>query len=361
MRLDELEVIPYSLPFSEPYVTARGELRERELVLVRIQAEGAEGLGETAALSLRGGRGVAEIARQIRDVCWPALTETRFEPERAWSAVARCRSRGAGAEALAAVDIALHDLWGRANGSPVWRLLGAEHAHPVTCNATLPAANPATLRVATERWASEGFRTFKLKVGLAGDVTQVATVRDTLGPDVLIRIDANGAWSTEQAVEKLRALARHTIELVEQPVATLEQMAGLRKRTRIKLAADESVVSGRDARNARELGACEVATVKLAKAGGLIAAQEIAAEIPVYLSSSLEGPVGIAAAAHLVQALAGGPGDAGVAHGLATERLFSASIGRGLESVGDELQLGEAPGLGVEIDEEALAARRIPA
>jgi L-Ala-D/L-Glu epimerase / N-acetyl-D-glutamate racemase len=361
MRLEELEVIPYSLPFSEPYVTARGELRERELVLVRIRAEGAEGLGEAAALSLRGGPGAAAIARQIRDICWPALTEVKFEPERLWSSVARCRSRRAGAEALAAVDIALHDLWGKVAGAPVWRLLGAESAHPVTCNATLPAANPATLRTAAERWAAEGFRTFKLKVGMAGDVTQVATVRETLGPDVLIRIDANGAWTVDQAIERLRAMARHTIELAEQPAATLEQMAELRDRTRIKLAADESVISARDARSARELGACEVSTVKLAKAGGLIAAQEIAEEIPIYLSSALEGPVGIAAAAHLVQSLTGGPGDAGVAHGLATERLFSESIGRGVQGVGDELRLGEAPGLGVEIDEEALAARQIRA
>jgi L-Ala-D/L-Glu epimerase len=361
MRLEELEVIPYSLPFSEPYVTVRGELRERELVLVRIRAGGAEGLGEAAGLSLRGGPGVGKIARQIREICWPALSEAPFEPERLWSSVARCRSRGAGAEALAAVDIALHDLWGKVAGAPVWRLLGAESAHPITCNATLPAANPATLRTVAEGWAAEGFRTFKLKVGMAGDVTQVATIRETLGPDVLIRIDANGAWSLDQAIERLRAMAHHTIELAEQPAATLEQMAELRDRTRIKLAADESVISARDARSARELGACEIATVKLAKAGGLIATHEIAEEIPIYLSSSLEGPVGIAAAAHLVQSLAGGPGDAGVAHGLATERLFSESIGRGVEGVGDELRVGEAPGLGVEIDEEALAARQIRA
>jgi L-alanine-DL-glutamate epimerase-like enolase superfamily enzyme len=361
MRLEELEVIPYSLPFSEPYVTARGELRERALVLVRIRAEGAEGLGEAAALSLRGGPDVGEIARQIREVCWPALRESPFKPERLWSSVARCRSRGAGAEALAAVDIALHDLWGKAAGAAVWRLLGAESAHPVTCNATLPAANPATLRTAAERWAAEGFRTFKLKVGMAGDVTQVATVRETLGPDVLIRIDANGAWTVDQAVERLRAMARHTIELAEQPVDGLEQMAKLRGRSRIRLAADESVASARDARRAVELGACELATVKLAKVGGIGAALEVADHLQLYMSSALEGPVGIAAAAHSVQALPLRDGGHVPAHGLATERLFSESIGQGVEGVGDELRLGEAPGLGVEIDEEALAARQIRA
>jgi L-alanine-DL-glutamate epimerase-like enolase superfamily enzyme len=359
MQLEELEVIPYSLPFSEPYVTARGELRERELVLVRLRAEGAEGLGEAAALSLRGGPGLGEIARQVREVCWPALSEAPFDPERLWSSVARCRSRGAGAEALAAVDIALHDLWGKVTGAPVWRLLGAESAHPVICNATLPAANPATLRTVTERWAAEGFRTFKLKVGMAGDVTQVATIRETLGPDVLIRIDANGAWTVDQAIERLRAMARHTIELAEQPVDGLEQMAKLRERSRIRLAADESVAGVRDARRAAELGACELATVKLAKVGGIGAALEVADHLHVYMSSALEGPVGIAAAAHTVQALPPQEGGYAPAHGLATEMLFADSVGAGLQRERDELSVTETPGLGVELDEEALAARRI--
>ncbi|MGH2957022.1 MAG: mandelate racemase/muconate lactonizing enzyme family protein [Solirubrobacterales bacterium] len=383
MRLEELEVIPYSLPFRDPYVTARGELRERRLVLLRIRAEGLEGIGETASLSLRGGPDVDEIARELREVCWPALTELEFDPDRIWSALARCRNRGASAQALAAVDIALHDLAGNSARVPVWRLLphqtgGSSDAkrvapdrsalasaeppripRPVRCNATLPAANPTGLRSMTERWVADGFRTFKLKVGMAGDVTQVKTVRETVGPQALIRLDANAAWTVADAAEQLRSLAPFTIELVEQPVGTLGQMAELRESSRVKLAADESVVTPRDAREAVELSACPLATTKLAKAGGIIAALEVAAEIPVYLSSALEGPVGISAAAHVVQALAGGPGDAGVAHGLATERLFSESVGRGVRAAGDELHLEERPGLGVELDPEALAARRI--
>jgi L-alanine-DL-glutamate epimerase-like enolase superfamily enzyme len=93
--------------------------------------------------------------------------------------------------------------------------------------------------------------------------------------------------------------------------------------------------------------------------GGLGAALEIAGLIPSYLSSALEGPVGITAAAHAVQALAARNGDAGVAHGLATERLYSVSVGRGALAERDELRLDERPGLGVELDDEALAARRL--
>jgi L-Ala-D/L-Glu epimerase len=359
MHLEELEVVPYSLPFREPYVTARGELRERKLILVRIRSEGLEGLGETAALSLRGGLGIEAIAAEIRDRCWPALLDGGVDPDRIWSAIARCRNRGASAQALAAIDIALQDLVGRAKDEPVWGLLGANESAPVVCNATVPAANPAATRAMLDGWVAEGFRTFKLKVGLAGDVTQVATVRQALGPEAAIRVDANGAWSVPDAIERLGALARHDIELAEQPVGTFEQMVELRRQVAARVAADESLVSPFDARRARELGACDVAAVKIAKVGGIGAALEIGEVLPSYLSSALEGPVGIAAAVHAVQALRARGGDAGVAHGLATERLFSTSIGRGVRAEGDRLMLEERPGLGAEIDEEALAARRL--
>jgi L-alanine-DL-glutamate epimerase-like enolase superfamily enzyme len=358
MRLEELEVIPYSLPFREPYVTSRGELRERKLILIRVRGEGVEGLGETAALSLRGGPGIEEVASQIRDRCWPALLEGGLDPTRIWSALARCRSRGASPQALAAVDIALHDLAGRASGQPVWRLLGASSAEPVVCNATLPAANPAATRELAEGWAAQGFRTFKLKVGLAGDVTQVATIRQTLGPEAKIRLDANGAWDVERATKRLSALAQHAIELAEEPVGTLEQMVQLGEHVKVPIAADESLIGPRDARRAVELGACQMAAVKLAKVGGIAQALEVARLIPTYLSSALEGPVAITAAAHTVQVIREGiPGD--LAHGLATERLFSTTIGRGAPAEGDRLLVGDSPGLGVEIDDDALAARRL--
>ncbi|HET8592730.1 MAG TPA: hypothetical protein VFL56_03630, partial [Solirubrobacterales bacterium] len=155
MRLEQIEVIPYALPFRNPYVTARGELHERKLILVRIRGEGLEGLGETAALSLRGGAPVEKIAAEIRDRCWPALLDGGLDPGRIWSALARCRSRGASPEAVAAIDIALHDLAGRASRRPLWAILGAAEAEPVRCNATLPAANPAETRAIAEEWAAE--------------------------------------------------------------------------------------------------------------------------------------------------------------------------------------------------------------
>jgi O-succinylbenzoate synthase len=184
-------------------------------------------------------------------------------------------------------------------------------------------------------------------------------VRQTLGEEIAIRVDANGTWSVDDAAERREALARHRIELAEQPVGTFEQMVELRRRVDVRIAADESLVSPFDARRAKQLGACDVAAIKVAKVGGLGAALEIAETMQSYLSSALEGPIGITAAAHAAAALRYRGGDAGVAHGLATERLFSTTVGRGVTAVGDELRLDDRPGLGVQIDEEALAARRL--
>jgi L-alanine-DL-glutamate epimerase-like enolase superfamily enzyme len=131
----------------------------------------------------------------------------------------------------------------------------------------------------------------------------------------------------------------------------LEAMARLRSKTSVPLVADESVASLEEAERADDLGACDFATVKLAKVGGPLAALAIARALPAYLSSALDGPVGIAAAAHVAQALP--PVD--LAHGLATGLLFADTVGRGAELDGPMLHVRDAPGLGVELDEDALA------
>ncbi|MGZ5309571.1 MAG: mandelate racemase/muconate lactonizing enzyme family protein [Solirubrobacterales bacterium] len=357
MKPQRLELVPYALHFREPYVTARGELRERRLLLVRIgDASGAEGIGEAAPLALRGGPDLDEIERELRELCWPLIEGVELEAEEIGRVLAACRGRGVSLQALAALDIALHDLAGKLAGEPVWRVLGAREAAPVRCNATLPAANPSELDRLARRWAEGGFQTFKLKVGLLGDVAQVGRVRESVGPDALIRVDANASWRADTAVERLRAMVKFRLEIAEQPAPNLEDLAEVRRRTGLTVAADESVVEAADARRAVELGACDLATVKLAKSGGLLAAADIARELPVYLSSALDGPTGIAAAVHAVQAIP----DAGVAHGLATSELFEDTIAsRQCTLEADRLAPPDGPGLGVEIDERLLEERRL--
>jgi len=333
MQIEALELVPYSLRFKEPYVTARGRLDRRDLLLVRLHADGLVGLGEAAPLALRGGPALAEIATELAQWPDPSVLE------------------GLSPQARLALEQAHLDLRGKAAGVPVHELLGAAEGRPVTCNATLVAGPPRDVAAKASEWAGMGFRTFKLKAGVEGDVEQVRAVRDALPRDARIRVDANGVWTVDEAVARLAAM--EPLELAEQPVPTLADMAALAGRTDTRLAADESVVTPADARAAASV--CHAATVKLAKVGGVDAAFAIARELPVYLSSALDGPVGIAAAAHVAQALSGE-----LAHGLATSVLFADTIAsRECAVRGGSLHLPGGPGLGVEIDEAALARCRI--
>jgi o-succinylbenzoate synthase len=341
MRIERLEVVPYALPFREPYVTARGRLERRELLLVRVDAEGLVGLGETAPLALRGGFTLAEIAGEL-EACRDSVVG-RSSDDIELPVVSP--------QARLALDVALWDLRAKQAGVQLCELLGATAA-AVECNATLVAAEPAAVAAHAREWSERGFRTFKLKVGVEDDVEQVEAVRASLPGDARLRVDANAVWTVDEAAGKLERMA--PLELAEQPVRGLAELAALRDRIDTPLAADESVVSVADAE--RAAGVCDAATVKLAKVGSIAAARQIAELLPVYMSSALDGPVGIAAAAHV--ALAIRPG--GFAHGLATQELFAETIAARECRVADgQLHLTGAPGLGVEIDEAALTRHRI--
>jgi o-succinylbenzoate synthase len=352
VKIASIEVIPYALPFRAPYVTARGRLDRREMVLLRLRSEdGLTGLGEAVPLSMRSGASLKQIAAELERLARrDSIDEATLRGDALrLSAPARC-----------AALTALLDLRGRMAAGE--RSRPASEATPVECNATLVAGAPAAVAAEAVRWAEDGFGTFKLKLGTDDDFGQVFAVRETVGPRARIRIDANAAWDVETAKRMLKALEPLEIELAEQPVASLDEAAEVAASTSIPIAADESVENRADAERALAMGACSLTGIKLSKVGGPEAAIEIAEVLPSYISSALDGPVGIAAAAQVAQTLreAAGEDGPGLAHGLATQRLFSSTIA----SVECELRDGMlhppvGPGLGVEIDEAALAAHRI--
>jgi o-succinylbenzoate synthase len=352
MKIAAIEVAPYALPFRQPYVTARGSLERREMVLLRLLSDdGLVGLGEAVPLSLRGGATLAQVVGELEALAARAsLDEAMLRGDAiALSPPARC-----------AALTALLDLRGRRAAAEGLAHAGA--TRPVICNATLVAGEPAAVAEDAVRWAAEGFSTFKLKLGTGDDVGQVRAVRDAVGPAARIRVDANAAWDVPTAKRSLEELEQFDIELVEQPVATLEEAATLAAGTSIPLAGDESIESKGDAERAATMNACAIAGLKLSKVGGPEAAIEIAEMLPSFVSSALDGPVGIAVAAQVAQTLDEGPGEgtARLAHGLATQRLFASTVA----AVECELRDGmlhppAGPGLGVEIDEAALAAHRI--
>ncbi len=332
------EVVPYALAFKEPYVTARGRLTRREMVLLRVRDDdGVEGLGEAVPLSLRGGVTIGTVVKELEAV------DPFADPPETLSPPARC-----------ALSTALLDLSEKRRGTE------ADH-RPVRCNATLVSGAPAEVAGDAARWAKAGFGTFKLKVGAGEDIAQVEAVRAALGPDAKIRLDANASWSLEEATRILAAVEPLGIELVEQPVETIAEAAELARRTPIPLAGDESIVTVGDARESVGAGAFAITGVKLSKVGGIEIGERIAATMRTYVASALDGPVGIAIGRRLAERVDAGTHTGGrLAHGLATRRLFAETIAAeecALE--GDLLHEAPGPGLGIVIDEDSLRHHRL--
>jgi len=177
----------------------------------------------------------------------------------------------------------------------------------IPVNATVPAVGPDEARRIVEH---SGCTTVKVKVAEggqteAGDLARVEAVRDALGPAGRIRVDANGAWDVDTAARMLGLLRRFDLEYAEQPVATLEEMARLRRMVDVPLAADESVRSAEDPLRVAGLDAADIVVLKVQPLGGVRAALRVAeaAGLPVVVSSAIETSVGLAAGVALAAAL----------------------------------------------------------
>ncbi len=191
----------------------------------------------------------------------------------------------------------------------------------IPVNAIVPAVDPDEAAA-----LASGHTTVKVKVGDPGDVDRVAAVRAAIGPHGAIRVDANGAWDVDTALTTIARLARYDLELVEQPVASMDDLAAVRRRmtTAIPIAADECVRSVDDARRLRRLDAADVIVLKVQPLGGVAAALRIAeaADLPALVSSMFESSVGLAAGVALAAALP----DLPYACGLGSAALLAADV-----------------------------------
>lgn len=342
-----VEVIPYALPFRKTYTAAAGSIPERELVLLKIRdEEGIEGLGEAVPLSLRGGADLRSVISALEgwsDRIGQGSTDPPEGP-----APARC-----------AVATALADLEAKRLGIPLHQLLGdGAGQREVRCNATIGAGDPAEVAERAGQLADQGFKRIKLKVGLPGDVETVMAVRREVGHRVWIRLDANGAWSPDEALSFVERIGPEGIELLEQPTPNLDGLAAVRASAGIAVVADESVSTPEEALRAARMEACDAATVKISKVGGLDG--RLGGHLPLYLSSALDGPVGIAAAGHLAKTMPAEGPTGPVFHGLATAGLFDGTVAEvEAQMDGEILRLPEGPGVGVELDQGALERFRL--
>ncbi|WP_150255065.1 o-succinylbenzoate synthase [Nocardiopsis deserti] len=222
----------------------------------------------------------------------------------------------------------------------------------VPVNVTVPAVDPGRAHAIV---AAGGCATAKVKVAERGqdpseDLARVEAVRDALGPSGRVRVDANGAWDVDTAVRMVRELDRFDLEYVEQPCATLDELAAVRRRVSVPVAADESVRRAEDPLRVRAAGAADIVVLKVQPLGGVRAALRVAEAcgLPVVVSSAVETSVGLAAGVALAAALPELPH----ACGLATMQMLTADV------TADPLlpENGFLPVRPVAVDEESLRA-----
>ncbi len=311
----KLEIELVKARMRAPVVSAGGSVGVRSLVLVRLcGSDGVCGFGEAAPLESYDGVGIEEVVEALSD-CRDVLASS--DGAELDAVLADCLHVAVLPQAVAAIDLALWDLAGRRAGAPVWRLLGAA-GREIEVNATVAAIDRAGAATEAAAARSAGFRCLKAKVAVGDDAGRLAAIRAAAGPDMEIRLDANGAWSVEEALASLRVLEPVGIELCEEPVAGLDAIARVSSETLVPVAIDETAA----APGAFETRACDAVCLKIARCGGISGVIEAARRArgvgyEIYLASTHDGPLGIAAALHAAAAI-----EPDRPSGLATLSLF---------------------------------------
>jgi L-Ala-D/L-Glu epimerase len=334
-----------TLRLARPLETSYGAVKERELVSVSLtDSDGVSGYGEAAPLQAYDGVSVERVEQALATYA-PVLE--RSAGRNGAQLIDECRAVDDLPAAFAAVDMALWDRAGRRAGKPVAALLTDSPAQAVSVNATLSALDRSGAATESAAAVAAGFRCLKVKVGIGDDAGRVAAVRAAAGPEIALRLDANGAWNVEQAVRAIEVLSPAGLELVEEPAHGLRAVREVRERVAVRVAIDETAAE----HGALGAGVADAVCLKISRCGGisgLIAAATLvrASGAEVYLASTLDGPLGVAAALHAAAALASrGPVPP---CGLATLGLFDEGFEDPLPAKDGQIALPTTGGLGVD-------------
>ena len=309
MKIKAIQVGSISLPLVRPFKTALRTVEAVNDIVVRVIADdGSVGYGEAPPTAVITGDTTGSILCAVRDFIRPALMGMELDDlDAVMAKLDGCMVHNTTPKA--AVDVALYDLWAKAQGKPLYQLLGGARTSFKT-DITI-SVNPVDQMVADSLDAvRQGFGILKIKVGKEGlaDVERMAAIRAAVGPEVKLRVDANQGWTAEQSVAIIRAMEDKglNIELVEQPVPS-HDLAGLKAVTAAvdtPILADEAVFSCYDAANLIEQKAADLINIKLMKTGGIHNALKICrmAEehgVECMIGCMLESRLSVAAAAHL--------------------------------------------------------------
>jgi L-alanine-DL-glutamate epimerase-like enolase superfamily enzyme len=308
--IKQIEIYSVVLRYHEPFRIAPSTSFESRNVIVKIITESEiVGIGESSP-SKRVTHETPKTVIAALDKIAPHLIGT--SPLKIERIVEEMDSIVAeNPSAKAAIDIALHDIMGKTAQTPLYKLLGG-FRDAVLTDLTLGIKQPEEMAEDAVAAVRRGFQALKVKVGVdpEEDFERVQRIREAVGSDIAIRIDANQGWTVTQAILVLNRLERFDIQFVEQPVAAdeIKGLAELRRRSSIPVMADESVQSPEDALNLMRQDAVDLINIKLMKSGGIHKARKIAAvaeaaKVACMIGCMGESTVGITAGVQLAAAI----------------------------------------------------------
>lgn len=369
MVVTSIETIPVRVPIHEHLaIRAKGGTHSvSPFLLVKIHTdEGITGLGEVSCTPRWSGEDQVTAAHFIADIFEPLLKGQ--DPRQIERLTVIMRQALAGNPfTKAAIEMALWDILGKTAGMPVYQLLGGPVREFVHTKWSISGLEPKRAAEIASWAVEQGFRAMKVKVGIddAQDVARVREVRNAVGPEIRLGVDANGAWTPSQAIAMIRRLREFDLWFVEQPVPPGDPMwlAEVRRAAGVPVIADESVYTTPDAQVLARERAADVFSVYVGKSSGIGPARRIAAVaesagLGCTIGSNLEMGVGSAAMIHFALATPilseAWPCDI-IGPFFYTDELLTEP----LRICGGQARAPKGPGLGVELDESKLRRYRV--
>lgn len=309
MKIQDVEVGIISVPLKKPFKTALRTVDRVEDIVVKISTDtGHVGYGEAAPTAVITGDTLGSIRCAIEDYIKPQIIGLEISNmEEIMERIDRSLVKNTSAKA--AVDIAIYDLFGQLNKAPLYKLLGGYKKEIIT-DLTISVNSPEEMAEDSIEAVNRGYQTLKIKVGKDAnmDMKRIQAIRDAVGYDIELRLDANQGWSPKEAILLLRKMEDKgfDIELVEQPVKA-NDLVGLKYVTdnvSIPILADESVFSPENAVTIIQNRAADLVNIKLMKTGGIHNALKICAVAEIYevecmIGCMLESKLSVSAAVHL--------------------------------------------------------------
>jgi L-alanine-DL-glutamate epimerase-like enolase superfamily enzyme len=370
MKIMRVETIPIQVPIEPRRATkgARGSHLTSPFLLVKVHTdEGLIGLGEVSCTPGWSGEDQTTAAHVIAEYLAPRLIG---EDPRAVERVTGVIRSGVANNPFtkSGLEIALWDLLGKSVGLPVYRLLGGPVREFVPTKYSVSGLAPERAAEIAAWAVSQGFRAMKVKVGIEPeeDIARVRAVREAVGPEIRLGVDANGGWPVRTAIRTIRRLEEFGIYFVEQPTPDLDiaWLADVRAHVSIPVMADESVYTLQDAMAVVRAGAADVLSVYIGKGGGIGPARKVAAVaeavgLTCTIGSNLELGIASAAMIHLAMATPGIGAEEFPCDILSPFFYEDDILTEPLPIAGGSARPTERPGLGVELDEEKIARYRV--